>query len=55
MKDCRACARYLAPNNDIAIDVVTLETGLTITTPLFVVAGDKVIVNTDRGTYVSRA
>ena len=35
--------------------VVTLETGLTITTPLFVVAGDKVIVNTDRGTYVSRA
>ncbi len=35
--------------------VVTLETGLTVTTPLFVVAGDKIIVNTDRGTYVSRA
>jgi len=35
--------------------VVTLETGLTVTTPLFVVVGDKIIVNTDRGTYVSRA
>jgi elongation factor P len=35
--------------------VVTLETGLTITTPLFVNAGDKIIVNTERGAYVSRA
>ena len=35
--------------------VVTLETGLTVTTPLFVKTGDKIIVNTERGTYVSRA
>ena len=35
--------------------VVKLETGLEITTPLFVKEGDRVIVNTDRGTYVSRA
>lgn len=35
--------------------VVTLETGLTVTTPLFVKTGDKIIVNTEKGTYVSRA
>lgn len=35
--------------------VVTLETGIQVTTPLFVKAGDKVIINTEKGTYVSRA
>ena len=35
--------------------VATLETGLKITVPLFVNVGDKVIVNTERGEYVSRA
>ncbi len=35
--------------------VVTLETGLQVTTPLFVESGDKIIVNTEKGTYVSRA
>jgi elongation factor P len=35
--------------------VVTVETGLQITTPLFVKVGDKIIINTERGTYVSRA
>lgn len=35
--------------------VVTLETGLKISTPLFVNAGDEIIVNTERGEYVSRA
>lgn len=35
--------------------LVKLETGLEVTTPLFVKEGDRVIVNTDRGTYVSRA
>ncbi|MDO8565921.1 MAG: elongation factor P [Candidatus Moranbacteria bacterium] len=35
--------------------VVTLETGIQITTPLFVKTGDNVIVNTEKGTYVSRA
>ena len=35
--------------------VVTLETGLQVTTPLFVKSGDSVIVNTEKGTYVSRA
>lgn len=35
--------------------MVTLETGLQITTPLFVKTGDSVIVNTEKGTYVSRA
>lgn len=35
--------------------VVTLETGLQVTTPLFVKAGDSVIVNTEKGAYVSRA
>ncbi|MBI2439062.1 MAG: elongation factor P [Candidatus Moranbacteria bacterium] len=35
--------------------VVTLETGLQITTPLFVKTGDSLIVNTEKGSYVSRA
>lgn len=35
--------------------VVTLETGLQITTPLFIKSGDRVIVNTEKGSYVSRA
>jgi elongation factor P len=35
--------------------VVTLETGLKVTTPLFVKEGDRIIVNTEQGTYVSRA
>lgn len=35
--------------------IVTLETGLKISTPLFVNAGDEIIVNTERGEYVSRA
>lgn len=34
--------------------VVILETGLKITTPLFVNAGDEIIVNTEKGEYVSR-
>ncbi len=35
--------------------VVTLETGLQVTTPLFVKQGDRIIINTEKGTYVSRA
>lgn len=35
--------------------LVTLETGLKINTPLFVKTGDEIIVNTERGDYVSRA
>ncbi len=35
--------------------LVKLETGLEVTTPLFVKEGDRILVNTDRGTYVSRA
>ena len=35
--------------------LVKLETGLEVTTPLFVKEGDRIVVNTDRGTYVSRA
>lgn len=35
--------------------VVTLETGLKISTPLFVNVGDEIIVNTERSEYVSRA
>ena len=35
--------------------MVTLETGLRISTPLFVNEGDEIIVNTERGEYVSRA
>lgn len=35
--------------------VVTLETGLQVTTPLFIKTGDLLIINTEKGTYVSRA
>lgn len=35
--------------------VVTLETGLQVTTPLFIKQGDSLIINTEKGTYVSRA
>lgn len=35
--------------------MVTLETGMQISTPLFVNEGDEIIVNTERGEYVSRA
>ncbi|QQS15475.1 MAG: elongation factor P [Candidatus Moraniibacteriota bacterium] len=35
--------------------LVKLETGLEVTTPLFVKEGDRIIVNTEKGTYVSRA
>ncbi|MCD6149180.1 elongation factor P [bacterium] len=34
--------------------VVKLETGLEITVPLFIKEGDEVIVNTEKGEYVSR-
>ncbi len=35
--------------------LVTVETGAKITTPLFINEGDKIIVNTEKGEYVSRA
>ena len=35
--------------------VVTLETGLKVSAPLFVNEGDEIIVNTEKGEYVSRA
>ncbi len=35
--------------------VVTMETGLKVTTPLFINEGDKLIINTEKGEYVSRA
>lgn len=35
--------------------VVTTQTGFTVTVPLFVKTGDKIIVNTETGMYVSRA
>ncbi len=35
--------------------IVTLETGLKISVPLFVKTGEFVMVNTERGEYVSRA
>lgn len=35
--------------------VVVLETGLRVSAPLFVNEGDKIIVNTEKGEYVSRA
>lgn len=35
--------------------VVTLENGMPLTVPLFINAGDRVIVNTEKGSYVSRA
>ncbi len=34
--------------------LVTTETGLQITTPLFVERGDKIIINTERSEYVSK-
>jgi elongation factor P len=34
---------------------VILETGLKVSAPLFINIGDKLIINTERGTYVSRA
>ncbi len=35
--------------------LVTLETGAQVTTPLFIEAGEKIIVNTETGEYVERA
>jgi elongation factor P len=35
--------------------VVTLENGLKVTVPLFISAGDRLIINTEKGAYVSRA
>jgi elongation factor P len=35
--------------------VVTLETGLKVSAPLFINEGDKLIINTEKGEYVSRA
>jgi len=35
--------------------VVTLETGATVNTPLFIDVGEKIIVNTETGQYVERA
>jgi elongation factor P len=35
--------------------LVTVATGAKITTPLFIETGDKIIINTESGTYVSRA
>ncbi len=35
--------------------MVTLETGIKVSTPLFVKEGDDIIINTERGEYVSRA
>ncbi|MEI6352317.1 MAG: hypothetical protein WCO35_00025 [Candidatus Nomurabacteria bacterium] len=35
--------------------VVTLETGAQVTAPLFIEAGDEVVVNTESGEYVERA
>ena len=32
-----------------------LDTGLTVTVPAFVKEGDRIIVNTDEGTYISRS
>lgn len=35
--------------------VVTLETGYKVSTPLFINSGDEIIINTEKGEYVSRA
>ena len=35
--------------------MVTLETGIRISAPLFVKTGDDIIINTEKGEYVSRA
>ncbi|MCA9365112.1 MAG: elongation factor P [Candidatus Moranbacteria bacterium] len=34
---------------------VTLQTGLVITVPMFISSGDKILINTERGEYVSKA
>ncbi|MCK4635534.1 MAG: elongation factor P [Candidatus Moranbacteria bacterium] len=34
--------------------LVTTETGLQVTTPLFVETGDKIVINTERNQYVSK-
>lgn len=34
--------------------LVTTETGFTVTTPLFIENGDRIIINTETATYVSR-
>lgn len=38
-----------------ATKTVTLSNGLEVRTPLFIKSGDKIVVNTDVGTYVERA
>lgn len=38
-----------------ATKTITLETGFKVRTPLFIKEGDKVIINTETGEYVSRA
>ncbi len=35
--------------------VVVLETGLKVSTPLFIKEGDEIIINTEKGEYVGRA
>ena len=35
--------------------IVTLETGVTVSTPLFINEGDSVVINTETGEYVERA
>jgi len=35
--------------------LVTLETGAKITVPLFIEAGESIVVNTDTGEYTERA
>ncbi len=35
--------------------IIVLETGLKVSAPLFVNQGDKIIINTEKGEYVSRA
>ena len=35
--------------------LVTIETGAQVTTPLFIEAGEKIVVNTETGEYVERA
>lgn len=35
--------------------LVTVETGAKVTTPLFIETGDKIVINTERGDYVSKS
>ena len=35
--------------------LVTVETGAQVTTPLFIETGDRIIINTERGDYVSKS